>query len=75
MRKQPATEFISPAIKKWRATYLDLAALELLSGKLGVQHSNIIRLALHRMVDFEGLREKVAKKATLLARGRVAQAE
>lgn len=52
--------------KRWRPTSADVAALEVLADKLKVQESNVIRLALHRLVDFEGVRDQVARKAHLL---------
>lgn len=66
MKNKPTKEVGKLVTKRWRPTYSDLAALEVLTDKLKVQQSNVIRLALHRLVDFEGVREQVAKKATLL---------
>lgn len=66
MKKTPSMQGGKHTPKRWRPTSADVAALEVLADKLKVQESNVIRLALHRLVDFEGVRDQVARKATLL---------
>lgn len=45
-----------------RPTPRDKAAIDVLSEKLGISVSNVIRLAIHRMADLEGVQGQVATK-------------
>lgn len=54
-------------LKTIRPTYRDLAALEILSDKMGgLPDADVWRIGLHQLVEFKGLQEQVAKKAHLL---------
>jgi len=54
-------------MKYIRPTARDLAALELLSDKMGgLPEADVWRIALHHYVEFHGVQELVAKKAHLL---------
>ena len=52
----------------------DLVALDLLAQKKRLDRTNIVRLALHHLAEFEGLSAKVEEKALLLMGGAVSSA-
>lgn len=55
------------AMKYIRPTARDLAALEVVSDKMGgIPEAQVWRVALHHFVEFKGLQEQVAKRAHLL---------
>jgi hypothetical protein len=49
--------------KRVRPTAHDLAALDVLTKKLNIPEADVWRIALTRMVDFEGVREQVVERA------------
>lgn len=58
---RPKREFII-----FRPTIRDKAAIDTLCEKLGISAANVMRLAVNRMAELEGVQEQVAAKATLL---------
>lgn len=64
--ERPKRDFII-----FRPNPRDKAVLDVLSEKQGISVSNVIRLALNRAAEFEGVQDQVAAKASLLERGAV----
>jgi hypothetical protein len=66
MKSKPKTKEIDRGKfpkKQVRPTALDLAALDVLTRKLNLPEADVWRIALTRMVDFEGVREQVTERA------------
>jgi hypothetical protein len=47
-------------IRTWRPNEADEAILQQLDEKLGLSHTDLLRLAIRRLADVEGLTKKVA---------------
>jgi hypothetical protein len=55
------------ALDVWRPRPIDRAAIEILMDRKRLDKTNVIRLALHHYVDFEGVRNQVETRAHLLS--------
>lgn len=70
---------IDPAIKaddviRWKARPRDLEVLKALEQKKGLDRTNVLRLALYHLAEFEGVHSSVSQKENLPTAGAVSSA-